>query len=367
VVAHTAELVHRRRASGRPTELLTWARTYPGLLHPGTSPARGRVPDVRPVEDAPTPLRWDRPWTWRAAGRAAARMAGMVVVVHVMAVQAPALRAVVAGARAERPDVRVVVLAHNVLPHERHPGDRALVGGLLRAADGVLVHTGPQARLARDLGAPRVATAALPPHPPGSPAVRARPVGHRSPDGLRALFFGQVRRYKGVDLLLDAVAQVPGVRLTVAGEPWGRHGTRLRERLAEDPSLRERVLLREEYVPADQVGPLLAAHDVVVLPYLSGSGSQNADLAFAHGLPVLASDVPAFAARVRHGVDGLVVPRGDTQALVGALTGLSRGALLRRLAAGVVPPDADASWDRYLAALDRCGAAPAVDAVPHRG
>lgn len=365
VVAHTADLVHRLRADGVQAVLTTWERPFPAVAHPA---ARSRTPggrpapsppDVPPVADARALLRWDRPRGWAATGRRLAESSEVVVLVHVMAVQAPALRAVAAGVRSARPSTRVVVLAHNVMPHERHVADRHLVRPLVAGADAVLVHTGAHARLVRTLGAAEVLVADLPPHLPrtgldASDHTRHRPPS-RDPAELRVLFLGHVRGYKGVDVLLDAAATCPEVRLTVAGEQWGRAGRDLGRRLAADAALRRRVEVRAGYVPADEVGRLLVTHDVLALPYRSGSGSQNADLAFAHGLPVVASDLPTFAGRVHDGVDGLLVPSGDARALADALRGLMVPGRLRGLAAGVTPPDVQGAWQLYLEALYRAG------------
>ena len=106
------------------------------------------------------------------------------------------------------------------------------------------------------------------------------------------------------------------------------------------------------YVPADRLAELLASHDVLALTYRSATASQNALLGQAHGLPVLASDVGTFGSQVRDGVDGLLVPPGDEQALVAALRRLSDPAQLRRLQDNVHTPDLSSPWAHYVGALE---------------
>ena len=96
--------------------------------------------------------------------------------------------------------------------------------------------------------------------------------------------------------------------------------------LAAEPDLRDRVTVLPGYVPADRLAELLAGHDVLALTYRSATASQNALLGHAHGLPVLASDVGTFRQQVVDGVDGLVVPPNDEDALVAALRRLSEPA-----------------------------------------
>lgn len=349
VAAHTTELAHRLAAAGHDTRLLGWQRPYPGRLYPGDT--RGTPPpDLPEFPRTARALRWDRPRGWWRAGAAMAG-ADLSVLVHVMPVQVPVLRTMLAAHRRARErggvPAATVLLCHNVLPHERHVADAAMVSSLLRQAGAVLVHTSVQADLARSLGARDVRVAALPPHLPAGLRPSSRP---RRDGPVRLLALGMVRRYKGVDVLLQAMRDVPGCTLTVAGEEWGDAGRAVRE-LAASPGLAGRVLLRPGYVPVDDVSVLLAEHDVLALPYRSGTASQNVDLAFAAGLPVLATRTGSFASRVTDGVDGLMAEPDDVASLTDALHRLVRSGTVERLRAGVRPPDVDAAWAGYLAAL----------------
>jgi SAM-dependent methyltransferase len=247
---------------------------------------------------------------------------------------------------------RTVVIAHNVLPHETHVGDRELMRSFLERVDAVLVHSTAQARLAHDLGAPRVSVADLPPHLPGGDPVE-RPE-HDGPPRLLAL--GIVREYKGVDVLMRALAEVPGPTLTVAGEMWGEAGEAVKA-LAGDPRLRGRVEVHGGYVPADRLAPLLAHHDVLALTYRSATASQNALLGQRHGLAVLASDVGTFGTQVRDGVDGLLVPPGDHDALVKALQRLAEPGCAASLRAQVRDPDLSGPWATYVGRIEALASA----------
>jgi glycosyltransferase involved in cell wall biosynthesis len=342
---------------------VSWSRLYPDRLYPGEQAIPDGGEDLPPFPATVRPLRWDRPPSWWRTG-ATLRDCDLVVVVVVVPVQVPALLTLVRSARrgpaSSRP--RVVVLAHNVVPHETHPGGEWLMTRMLRAADGVLVHSPHQAELAREHGAAEVAVADLPPHLPGgvpTPSGRAAATA-RPPvadgDPLRVLALGIVRRYKGFDLLLEAARQVPGVHVTVAGEQWGDAGEELR-RAAAAPELAGRVTLRSGYVPAGEVPALLAAHDVLALPYRHATASQNVLLGHAHGLPVLATSAGTFGAQVTDGVDGLVVPPDDAASLAGALRRLREPGALDGLRRGVPDVDTHAPWRSYVAALTGAGVA----------
>jgi glycosyltransferase involved in cell wall biosynthesis len=112
----------------------------------------------------------------------------------------------------------------------------------------------------------------------------------------RLLFFGSIRRNKGLDLLLRAAESLPSeYAITVAGEPMDAAYFRdevvpLIERLR---ATGRKVELIDRFLPDDQVEPLMALHSAVILPYTKGFVAQSGVvfLALAHGLPVVASSV----------------------------------------------------------------------------
>ena len=360
VAAHTTTLAHELAEAGHEVTLVSWSHLYPSALYPGEQAVPGGSPDVEPFPRTLRVLSWARPDTWVRTGRRL-RDVDVIVVVHVIPAVVPAHLAVLRAAGVGRSSTtgrgpRSVVIAHNVLPHEGHPGDRQLMAAFLSRVDAVVVHSDEQASLAASLGATHVKELDLPPHlPGGDPAPRP----DRAPGDtdVRLLSLGIVRDYKGVDLLADAVRDVPGTRLTVAGELWGDAGRRVRE-LAADPRLEGRVEVHGGYVPADRIAGLMARHDVVALTYRSATASQNALLARRHGLPVLASAVGTFPDQVRDGVDGVLVPPGDRDALVGALRCLAEPGAVDALRAEVRPPDLAGPWANYVGGIEALAAAP---------
>lgn len=354
VAAHTTELASHLAAAGHECDLVSWSHLYPSRLYPGEQAVPDGVPEVAPYARTTRPLSWARPDSWVQVGRRL-RQYDLVVLVHVIPAVVPAHLALLAALRQRGGrGPRVVVLAHNVLPHETHPGAAALVRAMFARADGVLVHSAEQAALAREHGAREVAVAPLPPFLPGGSPLPRPP--YQGPPRLLAL--GMVRAYKGTDLLIEALAQVPGPTLTVAGELWGNAGVRVRD-LAATPALRGRVEVRSGYVPATAIPTLLAEHDVMALPYRSATGSQNALLGFAHGLPVLATRVGTFPGEVHEGIDGLLAEPGSVDSLVAALRRLSEPGAVAGLQAGVRAPDLTSPWTTYLVALVGAGAQPA--------
>ncbi|MEV0198200.1 glycosyltransferase family 4 protein [Nonomuraea sp. NPDC050691] len=332
---HTTELAHRLSALGHDVVIESWRAQYPSFLYPGQQTIS--APEGRPYPRTERRLDWRRPDGWVAAGRRL-RSADLVVLAVLSPVQVPAYLGILYGLGRR---ARAVALCHNVLPHERKPYDRPLMRALLRRVDGVLTHSEQQAELARSLTAAPVGVAGLPPHLPSTHAERSTTV-HR-----RLLFFGIVRPYKGLDLLLRALPE--GVSLTVAGEFWG--GLDETKALVSQLGIADRVELRPGYVAAGDVPELFARADALVLPYRSATASQNVWLGHEHGVPVIATRVGALADHVTDGVDGLLVEPGDAGALRAAIERFYASGEPERLRSGVKAVDPEPFWSAYTSAL----------------
>ncbi|SEF97704.1 Glycosyltransferase involved in cell wall bisynthesis [Thermomonospora echinospora] len=334
---HTTELAHRLAAAGHDVVIESWKAQYPGFLYPGQQTID--APEGEPFPGTRRELAWYRPDGWLRTGRAL-RSADLVVVAVLTPIQVPSYLGILRGLRGR---ARTVALCHNVLPHERKPYDVPLMKALLRRVDGVLVHSEQQAELARTLTSRPVTVAEMPPHLP------ARPSGSLSGEGVRnrLLFFGIVRPYKGLDVLLRALAAgPPEVNLTVAGEFWG--GVDETRALIASLGLTERVELRSGYVPAADVPGLFADADALVLPYRSATASQNVWMAFEHGVPVIATRVGGFPDQIRDGVDGLICEPDDEGSLTDALKRFYAPGEPERLRASVRPVDDAPLWSAYL-------------------
>ncbi|WP_323099363.1 glycosyltransferase family 4 protein [Intrasporangium sp. YIM S08009] len=361
VAAHTTMLAHHLTDAGHDVTLVSWSHLYPSRLRRAEGTVPAGVPEVPPYPRTVRALSWARPDTWVRVGRRLRDM-DAVLVVHVMPPVVPAhlalLRAAGAVPGLPGPRPQSVVVCHNVLPHESHPGDAALMSLLFSRVDSTLVHSTEQARVAHELGARRVSVADLPPHLPGGDPISR----DARPGPTRLLALGLIREYKGIDVLLRAMRSVPDVTLTIAGEIWGANRGVI-GRLASDPALAGRVEIRDGYVPADALASLLADHDVLALPYRSATASQNVVLGHAHGLPVLASDIAPFSQQVDDGVNGLLVPPEDERALAGALRRLGDPEVRRRLADGVKTPDLSAPWAHYLGTVEALSVDESVSAA----
>jgi glycosyltransferase involved in cell wall biosynthesis len=163
---------------------------------------------------------------------------------------------------------------------------------------------------------------------------------------LVVLLFGQLRSDKGVRDLLLAAAEVPRVRVVLAGEDKGA----LAEvaDLCADARLVGRLVVREGFVPADEAGRLFAAADVAALPYRQASASGVLLLACGYGRPAVVYPVGGLPEYVVDGETGWLCARADPVALAERLAEIAaagRAACRTRGAAARALADERFSWD----------------------
>jgi glycosyltransferase involved in cell wall biosynthesis len=341
IAQHTTALAHHLHDAGHDVEIVSWRRQYPKVLYPGQQTVR--EPELPVFPNISRDLSWNRPDSWWRAGDRL-RSVDLVVVAHVTSVQAPPYRVILSRARRGSP--RTIVLCHNVLPHEKRRTDAMLIKPLLARADGLLVHSELQAAVARPLTDAPIAVATMPPFMPSSFQPRSpEPGEHR-----RLLFFGLVRYYKGVDVLLRALVDAPSdVRLRIAGEFWGElDATRS---LCDELGITERVEIRDGYLSAEEVPSLFADVDGLVLPYRSATGSQATWTGFEFGVPVIATRAGNLADDIVDGVNGFVAEPGDASSLAATINRLYADGAAVALRENVRPIDPEPLWRRYLAAL----------------
>jgi glycosyltransferase involved in cell wall biosynthesis len=342
-------------------DFFTFSRLYPRLLFPGNTDADPSEESCR--EPATRCLDSLNPLSWRRAGRAIADVRPDVLLLQWWTPFWLGLTHSLSR-RARRAGIPVLTLAHQLVEPDAPFIEYFISRGALRSSDGLLLLSEEEVAMAhRFMPGTPVRLVALPSlHQPTEPAPdRNDARSQLGIDGDRPvlLFFGFVRRYKGLHLLLEALASVAGVHLVVAGEFWENEGP-YRSRIAA-LGIDDRVTLLNRYLPNEVLGRLFAAADVLVLPYLGGNQSAVAATALAHGLPVIATDVGGLAETVEHGVTGLLVRSGSSARLADAISRFfaeDLGPVFRRAIAGRGPRP---GWAQLVAELEDLAAEVAQD------
>ncbi|MEJ2580505.1 MAG: glycosyltransferase family 4 protein [Acidobacteriota bacterium] len=351
VARTTTDLVTTLAARGHELLFLTPSRQYPSWLFPGAS---DRDPDACQKLDCAEPLLDPmQPFSWQRARRRAMEFgADAWIIPYWTWAWAGLWRWLL---RQGRPPV--IGIAHNPADHGAGVIRRLAARSVLRRCDAIFTHASAlEARVVAMCPGVQTASHPLPPPEIGEPPSReeARNALAIPSDRRVALFLGLIRSYKGVDLLIEAVARQPEGSdwlVVVAGEPWENLGPELQSRVS-GLGIEERVRLRLGWVPECEVPTYLAAADLVVLPYRSGSQSAVAPLALASGLPVLSTRVGGLAEVVRNGVNGVLVKPGSVDELARAFERLDHETLCS-LANGARRSRERLTWDGYAAAMEK--------------
>jgi D-inositol-3-phosphate glycosyltransferase len=328
IAHHTYWLRQQLVARGHDVQVISFRRLYPALLFPGTTERdtsrlkldAGALAVLAPLS----------PTTWRKAIQLTKAFAPDLIVFQWWQPFFGPLVGTLARAF-RRAGIRQLVECHNVYPHEGSPLDRLLLKFAFAPVDHFITHSVvDRNKLAHAFPHKQIAVSPLPRFTEfGGASAHQR-------DGRRLLFFGKVRRYKGLDVLLRAMPKVlkqVACELRIVGEFYD--GIERYRRLIQALGIAPHVQIDDRYVPNEEVPAIFAQADVLVLPYISASQSGVAQVAFANALPVIASTAGGLAEAVRDQVNGLLFPPGDVDALAAQIVSYFTDSLGPRLAANL--------------------------------
>jgi glycosyltransferase involved in cell wall biosynthesis len=306
---------------------------YPHWAYPGGSPIEpnGKSPLLLGVRHR-RPMSWYNPFSWAWAGL---RMRGRLVHVQWWSYAlAPIYMTTLGLARLRRK--RIVMTVHNVEPHETGMLKRFLNRQVFRFAHHFIVHSeANKTTLQRLLRCDPGRISVLPHGVLDTPRTGMNRAQARRKLGIAGeahviLCFGNIRPYKGVDVLLRAFANVclnePQALLVIAGQPWGDWAPY--QTLIDELGIGARVHRRLEYIPSDEIEPYFVAADVVALPYThfdaqSGVGTR----ALPFGRPLVVTNTGGLPELVLD--EEAVVPAGDAEALARSLLRIIGDAAIR--------------------------------------
>lgn len=357
-IAHyNARLFHALRQAGHSVRLFGMSRQYPDTFFPGT-----RQEDLsEEAFKAPATLVLDStdPRTWWGTFEAVRSARAEVVVFQWWHPFFAPCYATIAAMLQQWTDARVIYLCHNVRPHEATLLDDLLLKIAYMPVGRFMVHAKQEALvLDRVLGRPpKVAVAAHPVYdifkrPEGLDRQSARQrLGLTRPHQL--LFFGYVRAYKGLQVLLEAMPSIlerVDCELTVAGECY--EDAEVYKRQIEALGLSGRVHFLDEYIPNEDVPVYFEAADVCVLPYRHATQSGIVQVSYALETPVVVSRVGGIPEVVDEGRTGLLVPPEDHAALAQAVVRYFEESMEAELVEGIQEKLHELSWGKVVAALE---------------
>jgi glycosyltransferase involved in cell wall biosynthesis len=354
-IAHYNALLARHLGKKHRVDVITFKRQYPAFLFPGKTQQETGEPGIaipsEPLIDSINPFNWIR-----VGLKLRTRNPDLVVFKYWLPFFGPCFGTIcrlIARGRA----TKIIAICDNVIPHEHRPGDRLFTRYAFGVVDAFIVQSDSVERdLLATVSSPRYKIVAHPVYEifgePVSKEESRKRLGIAAGNVL--LFFGYIRPYKGLHLLLDALKLVKEkmpVSALVVGEfyepeqPYRDH--------IELAGVQRIVTLIADYVPNEQVALYFCAADVVVLPYLSATQSGIAQIAYNFDRPVIATNVGGLAEVVIDGVSGLIVRPNDPEALSEAIVKFYSKRMEEKLSAGARQEKKKYSWDTMVAAIEQ--------------
>lgn len=346
----------RELALKNKVEICTFTLQYPGFLFPGQTQFSDEL--------APQDLTIHRelnsvnPINWVLAGlKYQKKRPDLVIFRYWMPFFGP-LFGTFARLVKRNGHTKVVAITDNIIPHERRFFDQPFTHWFLKPLDGAVTMSREVLKQLDDLGFDRPHE--FNPHPlydnfgEGMEKEEARKKLGLNPLGRYLLFFGFIRKYKGLDLLLQAMAH-PEIRqrnihLVVAGEFY--EDRKPYDDLIANEGIAENVLLHTQFIPNSEVATYFSAADLVVQPYRSATQSGVSQVAYQFGKPMVVTQVGGLAEWVPDGKVGYVVQPTPKDIAEAILRFYDEGEV-NRFSEGLAEMKKVFSWQKLVEAIGR--------------
>lgn len=339
---------------GHDVNIVSFSLQYPNFLFPGKSQ----------FTDEPTPkglkiLSWINsinPINWIQVGRKISRLNPDVVITRFwLPFFGPCLGTINRMIKKNN-NSKIIAILDNVIPHESRVGDQPFTNYFLKSCDAYLTMS---REVMQDLKKFKVdKPVEYTPHPMYDnygEAIDQRAARTKlglNPDGFYLLFFGFIRKYKGLDLLLEAMADPriknTKIHLIVAGEYYGDEA--YYQSLIQSLDISDKLSLFTEFIPNDEVRYYFSACDVVVQPYRTATQSGISQIAYHFNKPMIVTNVGGLPEIVQDGVAGYVVSPKPKE-IADAIIKISESSTLRKLEEGVNEEKKKYGWDTFVDAI----------------
>jgi glycosyltransferase involved in cell wall biosynthesis len=295
------------QAEGHKVEIYSFSLQYPSFLFPGKSQFTTEPPP--PGLTIHSLINSINPLSWLSVGNRIRReKPDLVIVRYWLPFMGPALGTILRRIKKNKHS-RIVCIADNIIPHEKRPGDKQFTAYFIKPVDAFIAMSKD---VLKDLKTLTTKPSHFTPHPLydnyGAPLDRIEACRKLSldPADKYLLFFGFIRKYKGLDILLEALQDArikdTNIKLLVAGEFYD-------DRAAYEPLLQavqDRIHLFTEFIPNENVRLYFSAADLIVQPYRSATQSGITQIAYHFEKPMVVTNVGGLHEVVQDGKTGFV-------------------------------------------------------------
>lgn len=356
LAAYNERLARAYLDNGDNVEIITFSLQYPGFLFPGkTQYSTEPPPKGLKITSG---LNSVNPLSWFKTGRKIRKLKpDLLIIKFWLPFMGPCLGTVARIVRKNR-HTKIISILDNIIPHEKRPGDLALARYFVKYVDAFVAMSD---QVKNDLALfddkkPR----AFCPHPLYDHFGELRPkIDARKSLGLETekkyiLFFGFIRDYKGLDLLLKAMADERiakwDITLLVAGEFYTDEKPYFD--LINNLEVTERVIMSNDFIPDSMVADYFNAADLVVQPYKDATQSGVTQIAYHFEKPMITTNVGGLAEIVPDGKVGYVI-KPDEKEIADSIIKFFRDEKEAEFIENLKIEKQNYSWERMLTTIDK--------------
>lgn len=354
-IAHYTGLLYRSLAKKYDATMISYSFQYPRLLY--KKEQRDFSNDTFNIEETQYLLHTANPINWFSTARKIKNMnPDLVIIQWWHPYFAPCYQAIVGKLRSK--GIRTLFVCHNVFPHERFLMDKLLTSKALQKGDYFIVQsTQDEEDLKSIIPDARYVRAVYPTYnafkmQDMSKEEARKQLGIRDDEKV-LLFFGFVRKYKGLDYLINAVPMITeslsDCKLLVVGD-FGEDKQEYLEQISRASSA---IKVYDGYIPDKEVEKFFAACDVVVLPYISATQSGIVQIAYGFNKPVIATNVGGLPDVVTDNKTGFLVEAENSKAIADAVVKFFEPGTAERLTSGVEQESYRFSWDKMVENIEQ--------------
>jgi glycosyltransferase involved in cell wall biosynthesis len=310
ITTFNERLARQFQNEGHHTTIFSFSLQYPGFLFPGKSQ----------FTDAPAPKDLDirtrinsvNPFNWLSVGNEIKKLKPDIVVVRYwIPLMGPCLGTILRIIKKNK-HTRIICIADNIIPHEKRFGDKPFTRYFIKPVDAFITMS---EKVLSDLRLFTSKKALLVPHPlydnfgEKISKAEARRQLTISNEQKIILFFGFIRKYKGLDILLDAMKlisqlQIANCQLLIAGEFY--EDKKVYNEQIKALGIKDNLILHTDFIPDNEVRNYFCAADVVIQPYRNATQSGVTPLAYHFEIPMIVTNVGGLPAMVPDNKVGLV-------------------------------------------------------------
>lgn len=335
--------------------IITFSLQYPNFLFPGkTQYSNSEKPkdlDIEVCLNSINPLNWIK-----TANKIKKIKPDLLIIQYWIPLMAPALGTIARIVKKNK-STKVIGVLHNINPHEKRIGDRILNKYFLKSADGFLTMSKAVLKDLDDFDTekPRVYN----PHPiydnfgNGKSKKQALEELKLDQNFRYILFFGFIRDYKGLDLLLEAMADKrifnSNIKLIVAGEFY--NNPEKYYQIIEKHNLNEKLVLKTDFISDKDVGKYFSAADIIVQPYKTATQSGVTQIAYHFEKPMVVTDVGGLSETVPNGKVGFISdvnPKSVADCIIKFYSDD-----IDRFSANIIEEKKKYSWERLIEVANR--------------